>query len=211
MSSAATPAPVARWRGIASAGHATKRPGSHEFSAANVSATSVSADLDSVIAIDHFHMRAPVFAPHPHAGFSAVTYLFEDGEGEFENRDSLGHHIVAQPGAAIWTVAGSGVMHEEFPRTQGKLSHGLQGSVRTGDGGYRLDTREAGSFDADGDAVLLRADADGARVVLIAGRPFREPVVSYGPFIMNGEEQVASAIERYRAGRMGRLESAHRA
>ena len=42
----------------------------------------------------------------------------------------------------------------------------------------------------------------------IAGRPLREPVVSQGPFIMNTEEQIASAIERYRAGAMGRLERA---
>ncbi|MFY0563754.1 pirin-like C-terminal cupin domain-containing protein [Archangium lansingense] len=41
--------------------------------------------------------------------------------------------------------------------------------------------------------------------VLLAGCPLRERVVSYGPFVMNSEEQIASALERYRAGRMGRL------
>jgi redox-sensitive bicupin YhaK (pirin superfamily) len=113
-------------RTIASTGSAAKRPGSYEFSVARVSTAAVGHDLDPVVGIDHFHMRAPVFAPHPHAGFSAVTYLFEDGEGEFINRDSLGHRLVAKPGAVIWTVAGSGIMHEEFPRERGKLSHGLQ-------------------------------------------------------------------------------------
>jgi len=47
----------------------------------------------------------------------------------------------------------------------------------------------------------------GAQVVSLAGRPLREPVGSHGPFIMNNEQQIASAIERYRAGGMGRLES----
>ncbi|NOT58950.1 MAG: hypothetical protein HOP19_01870 [Acidobacteria bacterium] len=52
----------------------------------------------------------------------------------------------------------------------------------------------------------MRATAEGARVVLIAGRPLRERAVSNGPFVMSSEEQIASAIERYRTGRMGRLE-----
>jgi len=101
-----------RYRTIAASGGATRRPGSRDFSAANVSTAAVGRDIDRVIGIDHFHMRAPTFAPHPHAGFSAVTYLFEDSEGEFENRDSFGHRIVAQPGAVIWSVTGSGMLHD---------------------------------------------------------------------------------------------------
>lgn len=89
------------YRNIASVGSAVKRPSPYEFSAANVSSRSVGRDIDPVITIDHFHIRAPMFAPHPHAGFSAVTYLFEDGEGEFINRDSLGDQVVAHPGAVI--------------------------------------------------------------------------------------------------------------
>jgi redox-sensitive bicupin YhaK (pirin superfamily) len=67
-----------RARSIASAGSSAKRPGPYEFSAAHVSAAAVGRDLDPVIGIDQFSMRGPVFVPHPHAGFSAVTYLFED-------------------------------------------------------------------------------------------------------------------------------------
>jgi redox-sensitive bicupin YhaK (pirin superfamily) len=275
-------------RGISSSGPAARRPGSHEFSAAHVSARSVGSDLDPIIGIDHFEMRAPTFAPHPHAGFSAVTYLFEDSEGEFINRDSLGDRIVAQPGSIIWTVTGSGVMHEEFPRQRGERAHGLQmfvnlaaaekmqaprllfvdgpevpvfeqsgarvrvlvgssgevrakldppgditlldvkldpsaafeqpfdtdasvlayvieGSVLVSDEGRRLGALEAASFAFDGEGVLLRAGSEGARVVLFAGRPLRERVVSQGPFVMNSEEQIVSAFERYRSGGMGQL------
>src|SRR5207344_819889 len=91
-----------------------------------VSAASIGRDLDPLLAIDHFNIRVPVFTPHPHAGFSAVTYLFEDSEGDFIDRDSLGNHVVARPGGVLWTVAGRGVMHDEFPARPGKLSHGLQ-------------------------------------------------------------------------------------
>jgi len=276
------------YRNIASVGGASKRPGSHDFSAANVSSSSVGRDIDPLIGIDHFHMRAPKFAPHPHAGFSAVTYLFEDGEGEFINRDSLGDRIVAHPGAVIWTVAGSGMMHEEYPRERGKLSHGLQifvnlpapeklqaprllfvdgpdvpvrelpgarvrvvtgssggvrskleapgdvtlldvklepgvsfeesfpadrsvlayviqGSVHVGSEGRTLRAADAAHFAEGEGAILLRATQDGAQIVLLAGRPLREPVVSYGPFVMNTEQQIAQAVKRYHAGGMGTL------
>jgi redox-sensitive bicupin YhaK (pirin superfamily) len=113
-------------RSLARVASSARRPGSWEFAAANVGGAQLGPDMDPVLGIDHFKMRAPVFAPHPHAGFSAVTYLFDNSEGEFVNRDSLGRELLAKPGAIIWTLAGRGLLHEEFPREAGKLAHGLQ-------------------------------------------------------------------------------------
>jgi redox-sensitive bicupin YhaK (pirin superfamily) len=84
------------------------------------------AVLDPFIAVDHFHMTQPTFPPHPHAGFSAVTYLFDDAETGFLNRDSLGYEGPILPGEMHWTLAGAGVMHEEFPLQPGRVAHGLQ-------------------------------------------------------------------------------------
>jgi redox-sensitive bicupin YhaK (pirin superfamily) len=86
----------------------------------------VAALTDPFIAVDHFHMTQPTFPPHPHAGFSAVTYLFDDAQTGFLNRDSLGHEGPIQPGDLHWTLAGAGVMHEEFPLQPGLDAHGLQ-------------------------------------------------------------------------------------
>jgi hypothetical protein len=44
-----------------------------------------------------------------------------------------------------------------------------------------------------------------ARLLLLAGVPLREPVVSYGPFVMNTKEQIAQAIDDYRAGCFGEI------
>ena len=82
--------------------------------------------LDPVVLVDHFTMPTPTFAPHPHAGFSAVTYLFEDSEGGIRNRDSLGTTCEIEPGALHWTQAGRGMLHEELPSHTGRAAHGLQ-------------------------------------------------------------------------------------
>lgn len=82
--------------------------------------------LDPFIVADHFRMWQPTFGPHPHAGFSAVTYLFEDSQTGFRNRDSRGQQNLIQPGDLHWTLAGAGVMHEEIPMVPGKIAHGLQ-------------------------------------------------------------------------------------
>lgn len=84
------------------------------------------AAFDPFVMVDHFVMPDAVFAPHPHAGFSAVTYLFEDSAGGVRNRDSFGTANDIPPGALHWTQAGRGVVHEELPLQPGRAAHGLQ-------------------------------------------------------------------------------------
>jgi redox-sensitive bicupin YhaK (pirin superfamily) len=81
---------------------------------------------DPYLMADHYRMSEPTFGPHPHAGFSAVTYMFDDAETGFSNRDSLGDTAEIRPGDSHWTVAGAGVMHDEVPVENGKFAHGLQ-------------------------------------------------------------------------------------
>tara|TARA_R110002110_G_scaffold231220_2_gene447064 strand:+ start:171 stop:1052 length:882 start_codon:yes stop_codon:yes gene_type:complete len=81
--------------------------------------------IDPLVMMDHYVMTRPTFGAHPHAGMSAVSILFEDSEGVFNNRDSLGNNIDLLPGDAYWLKAGSGAVHDEKP-TQGSRTHGLQ-------------------------------------------------------------------------------------
>ena len=50
------------------------------------------------------------------------------------------------------------------------------------------------------DGLLLKA-AQAARALLIAGKPLGEPIVQYGPFVMNTQDEIARAVQDYRAGR----------
>lgn len=82
--------------------------------------------IDPFLAVDHAWMSAPTFPQHPHAGFSAVSYLFLDSETGIDNRDSLGNRNRILPGGLHWTAAGRGVVHEEVPAEAGRRVHMLQ-------------------------------------------------------------------------------------
>ena len=51
-----------------------------------------------------------------------------------------------------------------------------------------------------GDTVSLEAGGSGARFILVAGKPLKEPIVQYGPFVMNSREEIEQAMADYRAG-----------
>jgi quercetin 2,3-dioxygenase len=53
-----------------------------------------------------------------------------------------------------------------------------------------------------GDGIALDAGADGARAILVAGKPLKEPIVQYGPFVMNSQQEIFQAVEDFRAGRL---------
>jgi redox-sensitive bicupin YhaK (pirin superfamily) len=50
------------------------------------------------------------------------------------------------------------------------------------------------------DGVALTAGPAGARVLLVAGAPLNEPIVQYGPFVMNSKEEIFQAVEDFRRG-----------
>lgn len=81
--------------------------------------------MDPLIMVDHYTMTKPTFGAHPHAGLSAVSVLFEDSEGGFHNRDSLGNDFNLMPGDLYWLNSGTGVIHDESPRPGAQI-HGLQ-------------------------------------------------------------------------------------
>lgn len=60
-------------------------------------------------------------------------------------------------------------------------------------------------LDNAGQSVRLQADSSDtpARALLIAGKPLREPIAQYGPFVMNTREELLTAVEDYNHGRLG--------
>jgi len=72
--------------------------------------------------------------------------------------------------------------------------------VGPGPGARPLKTQAAGIL-SDGDSVEIAAGEQGARFILLAARPLREPVAQYGPFVMNTREEIEQAIRDYQSGK----------
>ena len=53
-----------------------------------------------------------------------------------------------------------------------------------------------------GEQLCVKTGSKGARFLLVAGRPIGEPIVQYGPFVMNTREEIVQAMEDYREGRL---------
>jgi hypothetical protein len=85
----------------------------------------------------------------------------------------------------------------------GAFLYAYEGSAEVGEGGSArpLPHRAAGLL-SDGESVRVRASPDGVRFLMLAAKPIREPVVQYGPFVMNTREEIEQAIADYRDGRL---------
>jgi hypothetical protein len=96
------------------------------FSVKSIDLAALGNPASPLLVLDDFRVRGQPFGPHPHAGFAAVTYVFEDSVGSLRSRDSLGHDMVVGPGGMVWSHTGSGMQHEELPADLRQELHGLQ-------------------------------------------------------------------------------------
>ncbi|HEX7031134.1 MAG TPA: pirin family protein [Gammaproteobacteria bacterium] len=81
----------------------------------------------------------------------------------------------------------------------------FEGELRNpaGNGHPALSEGMLGVF-GKGEGVRLEAGAAGASFLLLAAKPLREPVVQYGPFVMNTREEIEQAMRDYQSGSFGR-------
>jgi redox-sensitive bicupin YhaK (pirin superfamily) len=91
--------------------------------------------------------------------------------------------------ALVYVLSGSG--------TVGPDAHPIhQGQLAVLGKGDRISVAAAASQDSNRPAM---------EVLVLGGRPIREPVVAYGPFVMNSKSEIIRALEDYESGRFGRI------
>jgi redox-sensitive bicupin YhaK (pirin superfamily) len=78
----------------------------------------------------------------------------------------------------------------------------MKGSVRVN--GQDATDAEFVILDREGAAVRIDAASD-AKLLVLSGQPLDEPIVGYGPFVMNTPDEIRTAITDYQSGRMGHL------
>jgi len=86
-----------------------------------------------------------------------------------------------------------------IPATHNAFLYVYRGKLQVGDRAVREGRMAILANAPDTDGVTLAADAP-ARVILVAGNPLHEPIVQYGPFVMNRQEEIYQAISDFREG-----------
>ncbi|HEU4620104.1 MAG TPA: pirin family protein [Gammaproteobacteria bacterium] len=104
------------------------------------------------------------------------------------------YDLALEPGAA-YTVS--------VPEDHNVFVYVYQGAARVGPEGSpeRVERGELAML-SHGSAVRVAAAEEGARLILVGGRPLNEPIARYGPFVMNTREEIYQAFQDYQAGRL---------
>jgi quercetin 2,3-dioxygenase len=137
----------------------------------------------------------PVAAPAAGVRVKVIAGTVGDRKGPIEQpaTDPLYLDIALQP-EAKWDYT--------LPEGHNAFAYVFEGNATIGEGddARALDTHELAVL-GGGDLFTIRAGASEARLILVAGRPLREPVARHGPFVMNTREQVMQAFVDFQEGR----------
>ena len=139
--------------------------------------------------------RIPVAAPAPGVSVKVIAGKVGDVVGPIKQpaTDPVYLDVSLRAGKA-WEYS--------LPEGHNAFAYVFEGAVTVGDG------QEARSLDAQemavlggGDFLQLRAGNHGARLIVVAGRPLREPVMRHGPFVMNTKQELMQAFVDFQEGR----------
>ena len=95
-------------------------------------------------------------------------------------------------------LPGGSAFHAILPATHNAFVCVYRGEIDIR--GKRLAEKRMAVLSNEGEGAILKAGSP-ARAILVAGRPLNEPVVQYGPFVMNTREEIYQALSDFREGR----------
>jgi hypothetical protein len=126
-----------------------------------------------------------------------------------------GPGVTHTPMAMVHATVGAGArLALPWPREFNALVYVLAGRGTVGSPGAAVTTGSMVVF-GDGDSLVVAADAGqdsrtpDLEVLVLGGRPIREPVAAYGPFVMNTRAEIAQAFEDYEKGKLGTIPADH--
>jgi len=96
-----------------------------------------------------------------------------------------------------------GVVEFEIPSDQNCLLYNLKGELLINDEAKIL-SKEMVVFNNDEDRIKIEAK-ENSKAIILAGTPINEEIASYGPFVMNNNQQIMEAIRDSQMGKMGVL------
>tara|TARA_B100000614_G_C14515195_1_gene480229 strand:+ start:649 stop:1515 length:867 start_codon:yes stop_codon:yes gene_type:complete len=121
--------------------------------------------------------------------------------GNFENTKGPAKTYSPQTLLRFETKSGA-ELSVSLPKSYNTLIYLLDGVIESC--GKIIQEKEMIWFENDGEYVQFKVIQD-SRFILLSGEPIGEPLVSYGPFVMNSQEEINQAIIDYQNGEMGSL------
>ena len=121
--------------------------------------------------------------------------------GQFHGANGPVQGIEAEPIYLDLELSALGAETIPLPQDHNAFVYCYQGAVSVSESDPTFLARRHLAVLSAGDRVTLVAGAEGARVIVVAGRPFGEPVARYGPFVMNTREELMQAVDDLRNGR----------
>jgi len=104
------------------------------------------------------------------------------------------------------TIDAGGKLALDWPADYNGLVYVLSGEVRIGADPRVVGEHQLAVLGRDGEAVVIEAEPGaGADVLLLGGRPLREPVAWYGPFVMNTKQEIVDSLELFERGELGSI------
>lgn len=91
-----------------------------------------------------------------------------------------------------------------FPAHYNTLALVVQGSALVN--GVEVPTDNIVKFENEGETFIIEATSDDTIVLVLSGEPIGEPIVSYGPFVMNTKQEIMQAIADVQQGKFGHLD-----
>lgn len=89
--------------------------------------------------------------------------------------------------------------HHALPEDHNTFLYVYEGDIAIGEDKRKLAKGNAGLL-SKGDQLSVQALSADTRFLVISGKPINEPIVQYGPFVMNTSDEIEQAIQDYRAG-----------
>ena len=109
--------------------------------------------------------------------------------------------IVTEPVYLDVALEAGATVRLPLPLQHQAFVYPYQGALDVGEGApAAVGARELALL-SEGAQLQLAAGAGGARCLVVAAAPLREPVARYGPFVMNTRDEIVQAVQDYQAGR----------
>jgi hypothetical protein len=107
-----------------------------------------------------------------------------------------------------WSLKAGGVVEQPLTEGHEAIVYVFEGKAEVGSDSRLLSDGQLAVL-GPGRSVRLAVPSGapaGARLLLLAGQPLREPVARYGPFVMNTESEVRQALSDFRSGRFAQIQ-----